>query len=164
MWDLSSPSKDGTRTPSTGRCILNHWTTSEAPHFLDNGFWYTKVFFKSFYFYEVHFTQPMRCEQKGWVVFLCLLPLPFLYPIMWEILRVLIFTFAPKMETACSGRQSYPTSPGLLTPRLLYEGEINIWYSDHSILRSLLYQLNLHPNLYKSSVPYIYYHFLFLPL
>ena len=31
MWDLSSPTRDGTCTPCTGRRSLNHWTTGEVP-------------------------------------------------------------------------------------------------------------------------------------
>ena len=31
MWDLSSPNRDGTHVPCTGRQILNHWTTREVP-------------------------------------------------------------------------------------------------------------------------------------
>ena len=31
MWDLSSPNRDQTRTPCTGRWILNHWSTREIP-------------------------------------------------------------------------------------------------------------------------------------
>ena len=30
MWDLSSPTRDQTRTPCIGRCSLNHWTAREA--------------------------------------------------------------------------------------------------------------------------------------
>ena len=33
MWDLSSPTRDRTRTPCIGRRSLNHWTTSEVPEF-----------------------------------------------------------------------------------------------------------------------------------
>ena len=87
------------------------------------------------------------------MISISMFPVPFLYSITWEIIRILIFTFAPKMKTTCSGRQNLPTSPGLLTPRLLYVGEINVRYSDHNILGSLLNQLNLHPNLYEPSVP-----------
>ena len=31
VWDLSSPTRDQTLTPCTGRWILNHWTTREVP-------------------------------------------------------------------------------------------------------------------------------------
>ena len=31
MWDLSSPTRDGTQAPCIGRQILNHWTTREVP-------------------------------------------------------------------------------------------------------------------------------------
>ena len=31
MWDLSSQTRDGTRTPCNGRRSLNHWTTREVP-------------------------------------------------------------------------------------------------------------------------------------
>ena len=31
MWDLSSPTRDGTHVPCTARRILNHWTTREVP-------------------------------------------------------------------------------------------------------------------------------------
>ena len=31
MWDLNSPTQDGTRTPCAGRQSLNHWTTREVP-------------------------------------------------------------------------------------------------------------------------------------
>ena len=31
MWDLSSPTRDRTRTPCTGRQSLNHWTAREVP-------------------------------------------------------------------------------------------------------------------------------------
>ena len=31
MWDLSSPTRDGIRTPCIGRRSLNHWTTREVP-------------------------------------------------------------------------------------------------------------------------------------
>ena len=31
MWDLSSPTRDRTRTPCIGRWSLNHWTTREVP-------------------------------------------------------------------------------------------------------------------------------------
>ena len=31
MWDLSSPTKDRTCTPCTGRQRLNHWTAREVP-------------------------------------------------------------------------------------------------------------------------------------
>ena len=31
MWDLSSPTGDGTRTPCIGRRSLNHWTAREVP-------------------------------------------------------------------------------------------------------------------------------------
>ena len=34
MWDLSSPIKDRTQVPCTGRWILNHWTTREVPFVL----------------------------------------------------------------------------------------------------------------------------------
>ena len=33
MWDLSSPTRDGTLTPCIGRRSLNHWTTREVPIF-----------------------------------------------------------------------------------------------------------------------------------
>ena len=36
------------------------------------------------------------------------------------------FNIPPKMETVCSGRQSYPTSLRLFTPRFLHEEEINM--------------------------------------
>ena len=32
MWDLSSPTRDQTLTPSIGRQSLNHWTTSGSPY------------------------------------------------------------------------------------------------------------------------------------
>ena len=32
MWDLSSPTRDRTHTPCTGRRNLNHWTTREVPY------------------------------------------------------------------------------------------------------------------------------------
>ena len=31
MWDLSSPTRDRTRTPCIGRRSLNHWTSRDAP-------------------------------------------------------------------------------------------------------------------------------------
>ena len=31
MWDLSSPTRDRTRTPCTGRGSLNHWAAREVP-------------------------------------------------------------------------------------------------------------------------------------
>ena len=31
MWDLSSPTRDRTRTPCIGMRSLNHWTTREVP-------------------------------------------------------------------------------------------------------------------------------------
>ena len=31
MWDLGSPSRDGTWTPCIGRRSLNHWTTRDVP-------------------------------------------------------------------------------------------------------------------------------------
>ena len=31
MWELSSPTRDGTHVPCIDRWILNHWTTREAP-------------------------------------------------------------------------------------------------------------------------------------
>ena len=31
IWDLSSPTRDQTHVPCTGRQILNHWTTREVP-------------------------------------------------------------------------------------------------------------------------------------
>jgi len=31
MWDLSSPARNGTHVPCTGRWIPNHWTTREVP-------------------------------------------------------------------------------------------------------------------------------------
>ena len=31
MWDLSSPTRNQTRIPCTGRQIFNHWTTREVP-------------------------------------------------------------------------------------------------------------------------------------
>ena len=31
MWDLSSPTRDGTHTPYIGRQGLNHWTAREVP-------------------------------------------------------------------------------------------------------------------------------------
>ena len=31
MWDFSSPTRDGTRTPCFGRQSPNHWTTREVP-------------------------------------------------------------------------------------------------------------------------------------
>ena len=31
QWDLSSLTRDQTRTPCTGTLILNHWTTREVP-------------------------------------------------------------------------------------------------------------------------------------
>ena len=31
LWDLSSPTRDWTRTPCIGGWILNHWTTKEVP-------------------------------------------------------------------------------------------------------------------------------------
>ena len=34
-WDLSSPTRDGTRTPCIGRQSLNHWTAMEVPCNLD---------------------------------------------------------------------------------------------------------------------------------
>ena len=34
MWDLSSPTRDQTRTPCIGRRSLNHWTTKEVPEVL----------------------------------------------------------------------------------------------------------------------------------
>ena len=33
-WDLSSPTRDRTHVPCTGRRILNHWTTREVPHMI----------------------------------------------------------------------------------------------------------------------------------
>ena len=33
MWDLSSPTRDWTQTPCTGRSSLNHWTAREVLHF-----------------------------------------------------------------------------------------------------------------------------------
>ena len=30
MWDLSSPTRDGTHVPCIGRRILSHWTTREV--------------------------------------------------------------------------------------------------------------------------------------
>ena len=40
MWDLSSPTRDRTCTPCSGRQSLNHWTTREVPplqySFLEN--------------------------------------------------------------------------------------------------------------------------------
>ena len=30
MWDLSSPTRDGTRVPCIGRRSLNHWATREV--------------------------------------------------------------------------------------------------------------------------------------
>ena len=38
MWDLSSPSGDGTHVPYTGRNILNHWATKEIPQMNVNCF------------------------------------------------------------------------------------------------------------------------------
>ena len=35
MWDLSSPTRDWTATPFIGRQSLNHWTTREVPHILN---------------------------------------------------------------------------------------------------------------------------------
>ena len=32
MWDLSSPTRDRTHHPCTGRWSLNHWTTREGPY------------------------------------------------------------------------------------------------------------------------------------
>ena len=32
MWDLSSPARNGTQVPCTGRWIPNHWTTREVPY------------------------------------------------------------------------------------------------------------------------------------
>ena len=39
MWDLSSPTRDRTRIPCTGRRSLNHWTARELPRciFLKEG-------------------------------------------------------------------------------------------------------------------------------
>ena len=34
MWDLSSPTRNRTCIPCTGRQILNHWATREVPHML----------------------------------------------------------------------------------------------------------------------------------
>ena len=34
MWDLSSPTRDRTRTPCIGRGSLNHWTAREGPSML----------------------------------------------------------------------------------------------------------------------------------
>ena len=31
MWDISSPTRDQTRTPCIGRRSLNHWTAREIP-------------------------------------------------------------------------------------------------------------------------------------
>ena len=31
VWDLSSPTRDQTRVPCSGRPILNHWTSREVP-------------------------------------------------------------------------------------------------------------------------------------
>ena len=31
MWNLNSPTRDQTRIPCIGRCILNHWTSREFP-------------------------------------------------------------------------------------------------------------------------------------
>ena len=31
IWDLSSPTRNQTRIPCTGRQIFNHWTTREVP-------------------------------------------------------------------------------------------------------------------------------------
>ena len=31
MWDLSSPTRDRTHTPCTGRQSFNHWTTRDVP-------------------------------------------------------------------------------------------------------------------------------------
>ena len=33
MWDLSSPTRDGTLTPCIGRWSLNHWITREFPYY-----------------------------------------------------------------------------------------------------------------------------------
>ena len=39
-WDLSSPTRDRTCTPCSGRLSLNHWTTREVPsYFLVSIFW-----------------------------------------------------------------------------------------------------------------------------
>lgn len=73
----------------------------------------------------------------------------FLWPTGWEITRILTSSLAPKKKITWSGKQNYPTNLVLLLPRLSYEGEINIWYLDHCVLGSLLYQLNLHPTLYN---------------
>ena len=35
MWDLSFPTRDWTATPFIGRQSLNHWTTREVPHILN---------------------------------------------------------------------------------------------------------------------------------
>ena len=32
MWDLSSPTRDQTRTPCIGRRSLKHWTAREVPN------------------------------------------------------------------------------------------------------------------------------------
>jgi len=34
MWDLVSPTKDGTLVPCVGRWILNHWISKEVPSLL----------------------------------------------------------------------------------------------------------------------------------
>ena len=39
MWDLSSPTRDWTCVPCTGRQILNHWTNQSPPNFLLLRFW-----------------------------------------------------------------------------------------------------------------------------
>ena len=44
MWDLNSPTQDGTRTPCAGRQSLNHWTTREVPHP-----WFIIIFKKIFW-------------------------------------------------------------------------------------------------------------------
>ena len=40
MWDLSSPTRDRTRTPCLGRKSVNHWTAREVPWFFVSFFFF----------------------------------------------------------------------------------------------------------------------------
>ena len=62
MWDLSSRTRDQTRTPCIGRWSLNHWTTREVPIFKYIKCTRKRVF--SYYNNNYHIGLPWWCS--GW--------------------------------------------------------------------------------------------------
>ena len=71
MWDLSSPTRDQTHVPCTGRQILNHWPRREVP---------SSLF--SFKFFVCLFVFNMDHYFKVFIEFVTILL--FVYNVFWS--------------------------------------------------------------------------------